>query len=125
MKARPGPAVAPRPLGEITRHRLFKERMAYMAGDALRALLLEMRGYRTDVLDFAPSRFTDKNVMLRARKSAVKYRGGLQEEYEHLRDCLGLAPPLEEYLGLAPQSNSSAQPNSPKLARARSMFRRQ
>jgi SAM-dependent methyltransferase len=86
------------PLMALTRHRLFKERMAYMAGDTLRALLLETRGYKTDILEFAPSRFTDKNTMVRARKEIAKYHSTLQEDYEHLQQTFELTPALESYL---------------------------
>ncbi len=35
-----------------------------MAGDALRAMHLEMNGYSTDIIEYVSSRYTDKNIML-------------------------------------------------------------
>ena len=69
-----------------------------MVGDALRALLLEMRGYKVDILEFASTRYTDKNIMLRARKSHGGDIEALRSEYAHLRDAFHVTPPLEQYL---------------------------
>jgi hypothetical protein len=56
------------PYTGITRHQIFREKLAYMVGDSLRAMLLEMQGYQVDILEFASTRHTDKNIMLRAKK---------------------------------------------------------
>jgi hypothetical protein len=56
------------PYTGITRHHIFREKLAYMVGDSLRAMLLEMQGYQVYILEFASTRHTDKNIMLRAKK---------------------------------------------------------
>jgi|TARA_B100000315_G_scaffold253753_1_gene293241 hypothetical protein len=86
------------PYSGITRHHVFKDRVVYMVGDALRALLLEMRGYRVDIFEFVSSRYTDKNVMLRARKGNTKDISKLREEYVLLRSAFHVIPSLEKYL---------------------------
>ena len=69
------------PYTGMTRHRVFKEKLAYMAGDALRALLLEMQGYKVDILEFVSSRYTGKNILMRAQKGQGRPQKQLQEEY--------------------------------------------
>jgi len=69
-----------------------------MVGDALRALLLEMRGYKVDIIEFVSSRYTDKNIMMRARKNQVKNINELREEYTRIRNAFHVTPSLEKYL---------------------------
>jgi hypothetical protein len=86
------------PYTGMTRHRVFKEKLAYMAGDALRALLLEMQGYKVDILEFVSSRYTGKNILMRAQKGQGHSRKQLQEEYLQLRNTFHVVPSLEQYL---------------------------
>lgn len=53
-------------LGPVVRHSPFRERVADMLADSVRALLLESVGYRVDLVEFVPSWATPKNVLLRA-----------------------------------------------------------
>jgi hypothetical protein len=55
------------PYTGITRHQVFKKKLVYMVGDSLRAMLLEMQGYQVDIIEFSSIRYTDKNIMLRAK----------------------------------------------------------
>ena len=82
----------------ITRHRVFKDKMVYMVGDSLRALLLEMQGYKVDILEFVSSRHTDKNIMMRAQRGHVQNMDVLKQEYEALREMFHVSPSLEYYL---------------------------
>jgi SAM-dependent methyltransferase len=86
------------PYRGITRHRVFKDMMVYMVGDSLRALLLEMQGYKVDILEFVSSRHTDKNIMMRAQRGHVKDTDTLKQEYEALRTMFHVSPSLEYYL---------------------------
>ena len=86
------------PYTGITKHRIFKDKVAYMVGDCLRALLLEMQGYEVDIFEFVSSRATDKNIMLRAHVSNQKNLEKLQQEYIKLRDAFHVTPLLETYL---------------------------
>ena len=87
-----------RPLRGLTRHRVFKDRLVYLVGDALRALLLEMRGYKTDIIEFVPSRYTDKNVLLRAQRCGVAADPSLELVYTMLKETFHVTPVLESYL---------------------------
>ena len=65
--------------------------------DALRAQLLELAGYRTQLVEFIELEHTPKNVLIRA------VRGGpasaeTRRAYEELRDALGLAADAERLL---------------------------
>jgi hypothetical protein len=86
------------PYTGITRHQVLRDKLAYMAGDSLRALLLEMEGYQVDIIEFASLRYTDKNVMLRAQKGQMKDRDELADQYLLLRNAFQLTPALERYL---------------------------
>ena len=83
--------------GSLLQHGLAKERFAALVTDTLRAQLLELQGYRTQLVEFVPLEHTAKNVLIRAVKGAP---AGLEvrRAYEDLRDSLGLEPALERLL---------------------------
>lgn len=83
----------------ITRHRLLKERLAYMVGDAMRALLLELQGYEVDIIEFVSSRATDKNTLVRARRRNLPTDPGHAEALARLAESFGTVPALAHYLG--------------------------
>ena len=53
----------------ITKYGIFLERQAVMITDAVRALVLEYCGYKTQVMEFIEIDNTPKNVLLVGRKS--------------------------------------------------------
>jgi hypothetical protein len=59
------------PMKEVLRHRIYRERMAEMVTDSLRALLLEYCHYDITVFEFIGGEHTSKNVMIAARKRRV------------------------------------------------------
>ncbi|MGZ8693134.1 MAG: class I SAM-dependent methyltransferase [Gaiellaceae bacterium] len=87
-------------LTALLRHGLAKERFAALVTDALRAQLLELHGYRTQLVEFVSLEHTAKNVLIRAVKGTP---AGAEElrAYEELRDSLGLEPTLERLLSAA------------------------
>jgi hypothetical protein len=85
-------------LGSITKHKIFKDRMTYMVGDSLRALLMETEGYKTDLFEFVSSRSTDKNIMLRAKKAGFSKITEARQEYEFLTNQFNAQPELESYI---------------------------
>jgi len=87
-------------LAPLLRHGLAKERLAALVTDALRAQLLELQGYRTQLVEFVPLEHTAKNVLIRAVKGAPA-GGDVRRDYEELRDALGLDPALERLLSAA------------------------
>ena len=84
-------------LAPLLRHGLAKERLAALVTDALRAHLLELEGYRTQLVEFVPLEHTAKNILIRAVRGAPA-EVGARRSYEELRDSLGLAPALERLL---------------------------
>ena len=84
-------------LTPLLQHGLAKERFAALVTDTLRAQLLELQGYRTQLVEFVPLEHTAKNVLIRAVRGA---RAGVEvrHAYEELRDSLGLEPTLERLL---------------------------
>ena len=85
-------------LAPLLRHGLAKERFASLVTDTLRAQLLELAGYRTQLVEFVPLEHTAKNVLIRAVKGAPA-SADVRRAYEDLRDSLGLDPALERLLG--------------------------
>ena len=73
----------------ITRFGIFLERQAVMITDAIRALVMEYCGYKTQVMEFIEMENTPKNVLLVGRKSDApidksaisKQINGLLEQY--------------------------------------------
>lgn len=86
------------PYTGITRHQIFNKKLAYMVGDSLRAMLLEMHGYKVDIIEFASTRYTDKNIMLRAKKGQAKNLDQLNEQYQTIQKTFNFSPALEQYL---------------------------
>ena len=84
-------------LAPLLRHGLAKERFAALVTDTLRAQLLELAGYRAQLVEFVALEHTAKNVLIRAVKG--KPAGAdVRRAYEELRDSLGLDPALERLL---------------------------
>ncbi len=84
----------------MLRHGLAKERFAALVTDSLRAQLLELNGYRTQLVEFISLEHTAKNVLIRAVKGAPA-GAEVKRSYEELRDSLGLDPALERLLNAA------------------------
>ena len=87
-------------LAPLLRHGLAKERFAALVTDTLRAQLLELHGYRTQLVELVPLEHTQKNVLIRAVRGAPA-GDEAQRAYEQLRDSLGLDPALERLLSAA------------------------
>ena len=56
------------PLNEILRHAIYRERHTEIVTDAMRAMLLDIAGYDTQVFEFIGGEHTAKNVMITAVK---------------------------------------------------------
>ena len=66
------PQIVPPPLlRDVLRHGILMEREAEIITDAMRALLLEMHGYRASVFEFISPEHTGKNLMIAAERRAV------------------------------------------------------
>ena len=87
-------------LAPLLRYGVAKERLASLVTDTLRAQLLELEGYRTQLVEFVPLEHTAKNILIRAVKGAPA-GAEVRRSYEELRDALGLDPALERLLSAA------------------------
>lgn len=80
-------------LGPVLQYGLIKERTAALFTDALRANLLESKGYKTQILEFIDMEHTPKNILIRAVKSG-RSKENDQSEYENIIKFLSVKPTL-------------------------------
>jgi SAM-dependent methyltransferase len=85
-------------LTPMLRHGIIKERFAALATDAVRAHILEIMGYKTQILEFIDMEHTPKNLMIRAVKGACAHREKLVREYVAFKETLQITPYLEKAL---------------------------
>ncbi|HEY4258538.1 MAG TPA: SAM-dependent methyltransferase [Schlesneria sp.] len=76
----------------LTDYGIFRERFAAMATDALRGRLLDVQGYRTQILEFIELEHTPKNVLLRAIRSpaTAETQSAAQQRYDSLKSDLAI-----------------------------------
>jgi SAM-dependent methyltransferase len=78
-------------LREVLRHGILAAREAEIVTDGLRALLLEMHGYRAKVFEFISPEDTSKNLMLAAERRAPPVDAApLRAQFRGLMDFYGL-----------------------------------
>jgi SAM-dependent methyltransferase len=90
-------------LEPLLRHGIFLERQAEMVTDALRALLLELNGYRTKVFEFVSDAHTPKNNLIVAEKDgrAGRDREAVLRQIAEIKTTFGIERHyLEGLLGL-------------------------
>lgn len=79
---------------------LIKERTAALMRDAMRGQLLEMKGYKTQLLEFIDMEHTPKNILIRGVKSKgllpKAARKQQMENYQKCRDFFGAELTLEK-----------------------------
>jgi hypothetical protein len=81
----------PEVVREALRHGILAEREAEIVTDGLRALLLEMHGYRADVFEFISPEETSKNLMLAAKRRPQPVNAEpLRAQFRALMDFYGL-----------------------------------
>lgn len=79
-------------LKPILKYGLIKERMAALLTDALRAEILESKGYQVQILEFIDMEHTPKNILIRGVK-----KGKTKEstDYRRVMEFFGVSPTLE------------------------------
>ncbi|MGB8454836.1 MAG: SAM-dependent methyltransferase [Anaerocolumna sp.] len=90
-------------LKPLFRYGLVKERIAALATDALRAEILELVGYKTQILEFIDMEHTPKNILIRAvkkqeRNSNNPMIAGKLSSFEECRKFFGVEPALYKLL---------------------------
>jgi SAM-dependent methyltransferase len=100
-------------LHPLLKHGILKERFSALITDAARAQLLELAGYKTQLLEFIDMEHTPKNLLIRAVKEpgagkAIRVKGMAPAEAESVGEsdgqaaCCGLQPVSRE---LEPKSS--------------------
>ena len=85
-------------LRPLLRHGIVRQRLADLATDAFRALLLKIAGYRTDVVEFVSTEHTARNLMIRAVRGGNAGDPEDIRQYRTLRAFFQVTPYLETRL---------------------------
>ena len=92
----------PEPWNLLTKHGLMKERLGDLMTDALRAQILKLLGYRTEVIEFIGGEHTPRNIMIRAVKTGAKPDSKDIESYKKMLSDWQLDPALASRLNVLP-----------------------
>lgn len=92
---------APEPWGIATKHGILKERIGDIVTDAIRAQVLRILGYRTDVIEFVASDHTARNLMIRAIYTGASAQQHDFDEVDALIQQWGIEPALLSRLDAA------------------------
>ncbi|QDV53046.1 class I SAM-dependent methyltransferase [Gimesia fumaroli] len=86
--------ITSQPLAGLLQHGILKEKTAALVTDALRALVLEICGYRAQVIEFIDTEHTPKNLLIKAvkRQSALNSSDfrEIVQQYESLKSQFGI-----------------------------------
>lgn len=84
----------------IGKHGILLEKYTSLATDALRAQVLEICGYRTQVMEFIDMEHTPKNTLIRGIKDNINQEilNKKYQEYEIFKKYLGIEPLLDDLL---------------------------
>ncbi|MGG0665159.1 SAM-dependent methyltransferase [Viridibacillus arvi] len=86
------------PLDIMLQHGLVKERFAALATDSIRAEILTLVGYETQLLEFIDMENTPKNILIRAYFTGKKPTVIQKERYDAFTKFLSAKPFLEKEL---------------------------
>ncbi len=86
-------------LDVMLQHGLMKERFSALATDSIRAELLSLVGYDSQLLEFIDMEHTPKNILIRAYLTGRKASTEDFTRYEDFRNLLNAKPFLEKELG--------------------------
>lgn len=85
-------------LAPLLKYGLLKERFAALLTDALRARILELCGYKVDIIEFVDMEHTPKNLMLKCVYTGEPASPMKRREYETLVGEMQVHPTLESVL---------------------------
>jgi tRNA(1-methyladenosine) methyltransferase and related methyltransferases len=83
-------------LKPLLKHGILKERFSALVTDAVRAQLLELAGYKVQMLEFIDLENTPKNLLIRAFRTGQPARPETLKEYEELRAFLAISPYMQK-----------------------------
>jgi SAM-dependent methyltransferase len=89
----------PEPFKSIAHYGILNERLGDILTDTLRAAILQIMGYHTEVIQFVSTEHTAKNLMIRAVKNSLPGNPSHIEEYVNLKNYWQVKPYLETLLG--------------------------
>ena len=92
----------PEPWNLLTKHGLMKERLGDLMTDALRAQILKLLGYRTEVIEFIGGEHTPRNIMIRALLTNAKVDPKDVERYKKMLSDWQIDPALASRLKVLP-----------------------
>ena len=97
----------PRDIGIIAQDGILATRQLDLLTDELRAQILRISGYKSDVFEFISGDHTARNLMIRGVRSAKADHATELREYRHICKAWGVAPALEARLklGVIPASD--------------------
>lgn len=78
---------------------IIKEKLASLLTDSVRANVLEIMGYRTQVLEFVDMEHTPKNIMIRAFFEDTQNTKKVVNEYKEFKNQWEVSPYIEEAFG--------------------------
>jgi len=90
----------PEPWNLLTKHGLMKERLGDLMTDALRAQILKLVGYRSEVLEFIGGEHTPRNIMIRAVLTSAKADPKELETYKKMLSDWQIDPALASRLNI-------------------------
>lgn len=90
----------PEPWNLLTKHGLMKERLGDLMTDALRAQILKLVGYRTEVIEFIGGEHTPRNIMIRAVLTNAKAEAKDVENYKLMLEEWKIDPALARRLNI-------------------------
>ncbi len=83
----------------MMKYGIIKEKLASLLTDSVRANVLEIMGYRTQVLEFIDMEHTPKNIMIRAFFDDNSNLEKVLKEYKQFKNEWNISPYIEEAFG--------------------------
>ncbi|MGB9594639.1 MAG: class I SAM-dependent methyltransferase [Candidatus Poribacteria bacterium] len=90
--------LADHPLKAITRHGVYKSKLADLLTDGMRTLILEAFGYKVSITEYVSPIYTPKNILIQAEKIQAKNNMALKQYLELKKMFGGISIELERIL---------------------------
>ncbi|MBN2795428.1 MAG: SAM-dependent methyltransferase [Clostridia bacterium] len=85
-------------MASMEKHGLIKERLSSLITDSIRANVLEIMGYNTQVLEFIDMEHTPKNILIRGYKTGQINESAIKE-YKEFKHFWHVQPYIEQAVG--------------------------